>query len=185
MSDIKEQLDLIKEKFLNDDFLENKGLSNEVGFHFFCYPPKEEMLIRNYIEKLKVDTNEKYTIKNYDLYDVFLEVLEEKRVLDKVAGLEQKKGKENLLFQLQKIATPEAFIEKMDYKSLAKGDVVVITGVGKVFPYMRSHNLLENMQKHFSETPVVVFYPGVYDGTSPKLFDKFNDGHYYRAFNLL
>ncbi|MFV0503482.1 MAG: DUF1788 domain-containing protein [Lachnospirales bacterium] len=181
---IKEQLDLITERFSDSNFLHNKGLSNEVGFHFFCYPPKEEMLIRSYIQNLKNNKKEKYNLKVYDLYQIFLEILEEKGVLNKVSKLEEKKGKDNLLFQLKKIATPDAFINKI-YEPDQHIDIVIIIGIGKVFPFIRTHNLLENMQVNFSNTPVVVFYPGSYDGTCPKLFDKFNDGHYYRAFNLL
>lgn len=185
MDNIKEKLDMIKNRFSEDDFLANRGLSNEVGIYFFCYPPYEEMLIRSFTEKLVDDKNEKFNVINYDLYEVFLEILKDKRIIDKVEQLEEKKGKDNLLKQLQKIATPIAFIEKMNYEPHKLGDIILLTGVGKVFPYMRSHNLLENIQVYFSDIPVVVFYPGAYDGVSPKLFNKFSDGHYYRAFNLL
>ncbi|OON94627.1 MAG: cytoplasmic protein [Candidatus Epulonipiscioides saccharophilum] len=183
MENIDERLELIKNRISDKDFLSNKGLSNEVGFHFFCYDPKHEMRIRNYIKNLKYD--EKIHIIEYDLYRIFLDILESKRVLKNVASVEEKKGKEYLLTQIQKIATPDAFVEKMKYDNHKFGDVVILSGVGKVFPYMRSHNLLENMQLHFFDVPVVVFYPGEYDGISPKLFGKFIDGHYYRAFNLL
>lgn len=185
MEDLKDRLDLIKQRISEETFLANKGLSNEVGFHFFCYNPKYEMLVRNYIGILKEDTGAAYNIIEHDLYEVFLNILEDKRVLRTVASLEDKKGKEHLLAQIQKIATPQAFIERIKYEDHQLGDVLVLTGVGKVFPYMRSHNLLESMQAYFSDIPVLLFYPGEYDGTSPKLFDKFTDGHYYRAFNLL
>ena len=183
--DIKEQLDLIKKRISEPDFLANKGLSNEVGFHFFCYAPEYEMIVRDYITKLKEDKSPVYNIIEHDLYNVFINILEEKRVLKNVPSLEEKKGKEHLLAQIQKIATPQAFIEKMKYEPHELGDILVLSGVGKVFPYMRSHNLLESMQAYFSDIPVIVFYPGEYDGTSPKLFNKFSDGHYYRAFDLL
>lgn len=183
--DIKEKLDLIKARISEPDFLANKGLSNEVGFHFFCYEPEHEMIVRNYISKLKDDSNSPYNIIEHDLYDIFINILEEKRVLKNIPSHEEKKGKEHLLAQVQKIATSQAFIEKMKYEPHQLGDVLVLSGVGKVFPYMRSHNLLESMQAYFSDIPVIVFYPGEYDGTSPKLFSKFTDGHYYRAFNLL
>lgn len=185
MKDIKEKLDLIKARISEEDFLANRGLSNEVGFHFFCYSPQHEIIVRDYIRRLKDDNTGSFRIIEHDLYQVFLNILEEKRVLKNVANLEEKKGKEFLLSQLQKIATPAAFIEKMKYEPHKFGDVLVLSGVGKVFPYIRSHNLLESMQAYFSDIPVVVFYPGEYDGTSPKLFDKFSDGHYYRAFDLL
>ncbi len=183
MRNINDRLDSIKSRISDKDFLSNKGLSNEVGFHFFCYEPEHEMIIRNYIKKLKYDKD--INIIEHDLYHIFLDILENKRVLKSVASLENKKGREYLLKQIQKIATPDVFVEKMKYDNHKFGDIIVLSGVGKVFPYIRSHNLLESMQVHFFDVPVLVFYPGEYDGTSPKLFSKFTDGHYYRAFNLL
>ena len=38
---IKQELDRIKERISNKDFLENKGLSNEVGIHVFCYKAED------------------------------------------------------------------------------------------------------------------------------------------------
>jgi hypothetical protein len=89
------------------------------------------------------------------------------------------------LEQLQKIATPEAFLGKMEYKPHQHGDVLFLTGIGKVFPFMRSHIMLNIMQETFADIPIVVFYPGTFNGQELTLFDKFHDGNYYRAFNLL
>ena len=50
---------------------------------------------------------------------------------------------------------------------------------------MRSHKMLDSMQQAFSDIPIVMFYPGEFNGQSLILFEKFHDGNYYRAFNLL
>ena len=99
--------------------------------------------------------------------------------------MEDRKGKEYLSEQLQKVATPEAFVEKMKYETHKKGDVLLITGIGKVYPFMRSHKILDNIQHIFPDIPVLMLYPGTFDGQDLGLFGKFLDGHYYRAFNLL
>ena len=65
------------------------------------------------------------------------------------------------------------------------GDILLITGVGKVYPFMRSHNILDNLQHIFSDIPVVLLYPGTYNGQELSLFDEFQDGNYYRAFNMI
>lgn len=65
------------------------------------------------------------------------------------------------------------------------GDVLIITGVGEVYPFMRVHNILNNMQSSFRDVPVVVAYPGTFDGGSLSLFGKLKDGNYYRAFDLI
>ena len=99
--------------------------------------------------------------------------------------MEKKKGSEGLLKQLQKAVPPEAFVEKMKYEPHEHGDILLITGVGKVYPFMRSHNILDNIQHIFSDIPVVMLYPGAYNGQALSLFDEFNDGNYYRAFNMI
>ena len=99
--------------------------------------------------------------------------------------MEDRKGKEFLMEQLQKVATPEAFVKKMQYEPHVAGDILLISGIGKVYPFMRSHKILDNIQHIFADIPVLMLYPGTFDGQDLGLFGKFLDGHYYRAFNLL
>ncbi len=185
MTDIKQELDKIKARISDANFLANKGLSNEVGIHVFTYEPQHELIVRDYIERLVNTPSKDYRIIERDMYKILLEILDEKRVLVSVPSLEEKKGKDFLLAQLQKIATQDAFLTKMKYEPRQYGDVLFLTGVGKVYPFMRSHKILDSMQLEFDKVPIVMFYPGVFDGKSLSLFDKFHDGNYYRAFNLL
>lgn len=185
MVDIKQELDRIKGRISEANFLSNKGLSNEVGIHVFTYAPQHELIVRDYIERLLANPSEGFRIIERDMYVILLEILEEKRVLATVPSLEEKKGKDYLLAQLQKIATPEAFLAKMNYEPHERCDVLFLTGVGKVYPFMRSHKMLDSMQQAFADIPIVMFYPGEFNGQSLVLFDKFHDGNYYRAFNLL
>ena len=145
MSDIKQELDRIRDRISDPSFLANKGLSNEVGIHVFCYDPADELIVRDFVSRLKAENGTPYHIKECDLYEIFLKLLEDKRVLKSVDGLEEKRGKEYLLKQLQKIATPEALLEYMKYEPHEYGDVLFLTGVGKIFPFMRSHKMLDSM----------------------------------------
>jgi hypothetical protein len=185
MADIKQELDKIKARISDANFLANKGLSNEVGIHVFTYAPQHELIVRDYIERLINTPSDEFRIIERDMYKILLEILEEKRVLNSAPGLEEKKGKDYLLTQLQKIATQEAFLAKMKYEPHERGDVLFLTGIGKVYPFMRSHKMLDSMQQAFWDIPIVMFYPGEFNGQSLILFDKFHDGNYYRAFNLL
>lgn len=185
MEDIKQKLDKIKGRISDPNFLANKGLSNEVGIHVFKYAPQHELIVRDYIARLVNTPSDAYRIIERDMYKILLEILNEKRVLDTVPLLEEKKGKGYLLSQLQKIATPEAFLAKMTYEPHRHGDVLFLTGIGKVYPFMRAHKMLDSMQQVFSDIPIVMFYPGEFNGQNLILFGKFHDGNYYRAFNLL
>ena len=185
MANIKQELDKIKARISDADFLANKGLSNEVGIHVFAYEPRYELIVRDFIERLVSTPSDIYRIIERDMYKILLEILDDKRVLGKVPGMEETKGKKYLLEQLQKNATDKAFLAKMQYDPHQRGDVLFLTGVGKVYPFMRAHNMLERMQQPFSDIPIVMFYPGEYNGQSLILFDKFHDANCYRAFNLL
>ena len=84
------------------------------------------------------------------------------------------------------ILTHEEVAEKM---KAVHFDVMFISGVGEVFPYIRSHNVLNNLQSTAKEKPTVMFFPGAYihsleGGASLDLFGKLQDDKYYRAFNI-
>ena len=73
----------------------------------------------------------------------------------------------------------------MQYEPHEPGDVLLLTGVGEVFPFMRIHSLLEALQPEFPDIPILVMYPGTYDGRFVRLFDKLEPNPYYRAFNII
>ena len=76
MDMIKQELDRIKDRISDPSFLSNKGLSNEVGIHVFCYDPKDEIVVQDYIRRLKAESNTPYRIIECDLYEIFLSLLE-------------------------------------------------------------------------------------------------------------
>lgn len=185
MQDIIERLQILQNSMSNETFLSNKGLSNEVGLYVFAYRPEEEMVIRQFLRLISAAKNENYHPIVYDLYDILLEICRKRRILDRIAQMETLRGTEQILGQIQRIAPPEAYVEHMKYENHCYGDVVMITGVGRVFPYMRSHNILNNLQHVFDDIPVILFYPGEYNGQTLTLFGEFADDNYYRAFNLV
>ena len=185
MSDIMNNLNKVSTRLSEEAFLTNKGLSNEEGIHVFCYDPKDELTVRAFFDNLMQQQDVPYRLIERDLYKIFIEICEGKRILKSIPSMEERKGKDHLAEQLQKVATPEAFVKKMQYEPHQKGDVLLITGIGKVYPFMRSHKILDNIQHIFADIPVLILYPGTFDGQDLGLFGKFLDGHYYRAFNLL
>lgn len=184
MTKISERLDSLKSLIQDPDFLEGKGLSNEVNIRIFCYDPKEEMTVRHFVEQI---TNEQLNCRviHYDLYEVFLDILRDKRILEKVEGLEEKRGKDFIKKQFDKSCDAKTFAAKLSYPDHQRKDVVVLSGVGKVFPFMRVHSLLEAMQPLFTDVPILVLYPGEFDGHYVRLFNKLKKNEYYRAFKSI
>lgn len=185
MSEINERLDSLRGLVQNREFLEGKGLSNEVNIRIFCYDPKDEMAVRHFTGKLTADKSLGCRIIEYNLYKVFLSICDDKRITEKIPELENKKGNKFVLEHMSRIANNIAFIEKMKYEPHQAGDVVLVTGVGEAFPFIRVHALLDAMQPHFSNVPILVMYPGTFDGRYVKLFDMLTPNPYYRAFNVV
>lgn len=183
MSNINERLDKVKERFTDPNFLTNKGLANEVGIYIFSYDPEDEMTVRFFLEKLKKEKG--FNTIQYDLYEIFIDYLKERKLYDRVFSLEERSGKEAVESQLKKLIPPKLYVDKMKYPNHQYGDIVIISGVGKIYPFTRIHTMLENVADEFKDIPVVVFYPGKYDGKTLTLFNKYFDDNHYRSFALI
>ena len=184
MNDLNERLDELKRLIPSQDFLQGKGLSNEVNIRIFCYEPQKEMTVRHFTEKLVSDSNLACRLKEYNLYKVFLSICDDKRITSRIPQQEEKKGTKFILGQLTRMANNAAFIEKMKAELSDEDEVILLTGVGEVFPFIRVHDLLEARQPPFNR-PILVMYPGSFDGRYVRLFAKLKPNPYYRAFNVV
>ena len=181
MSSLNERLDAIKAKIQSDEYLDGKGLSNELNITVFCYDPKEEMTIRHFLSQIKSEKLE-CNIFEFDLYELFLDILKEKRILDRIEQLEEKRGKAFIRKQLANGCDAKVFAQKIASIGYQRGDVVILSGVGKIFPFMRVHALLEALQPLLTSVPMLVFYPGEYTGDQLRLFNILKPNNYYRPF---
>ena len=189
MTPFKNRLDKILDRLTSEKLLSNSGLGNEIGFYIFDYPPEFEVAVRDHIRfvlrqlpKKKPDL--KFT--HINLFDLMLDYLKNRNLLDRVLDIELKKGSEALLSALK---------GPLDAKKIAKefitlappedNDLVLVSGVGSVYPMLRSHNLLNNLHHLTEDTPLVMFYPGVFTGQGLRLFGKLKETNYYRAFQLV
>lgn len=187
MANIYRRLDKVIDKIKEDKFIDGRGLGNEISFYVFDYEPSEELIVRDRITDFKKEfsyegSNRK--IIEFDLYKMLLEIAKEKKIFDRVFQVEEKQGKEALFKAMTTFAKPEIFLNKIKAQ-LGDHNVVFLTGVGKVYPFVRSHNILNNLQEVIDKIPVIMFFPGKYDGQSLQLFGKFKDDNYYRAFRLV
>ena len=193
MLSIDDRLNKIEAIITEKDFLENKGLGNEVGYYIFDYSPKDELFVRNYIVFLKNKINgssDKAKIVEYDLYDLIIQILDQEGYLEKCFEKEKENGyidmAEDIVDTLGLDNTNELnLIVSYILKHTPDHSIVFLTGVGKCFPIMRSHNILNNLHQVFDTVPIILFFPGQYDGQELQLFGTVNDSNYYRAFRLV
>ncbi|EOP54852.1 DUF1788 domain-containing protein [Bacillus mycoides] len=191
MRSIQQRLDMIREKITSSNFRESKGLGNEIGYHIFDYDPQDEMLIRLQIKYLKerINTsNSSVYIREFDLYEIVLEILAEKGYLQKNFEMEEKRGSEFVLNATKKalrLTLSSDLVVKYISEKIEPNDIVFLTGIGKAFPIIRSHTILNNLHSAVDTVPVIMFFPGKYDGQELKLFNEIKDDNYYRAFQLI
>lgn len=191
MSYLDERLDSAEKKIKEPKFRENRGLGNEVGYYIFDYPAEEELYVReriNYIQKRNEDSSDEYKIIIFDLYDIMIKILEDKKYLDKCYSIEQKKGFQkvsNAVANLMKVNSTDGMIVNYIKEHTPEKAIIFITGIGKCYPIIRSHTVLNNLHLVIDKVPVVLFYPGKYDGQELVLFNEIKDDNYYRAFKLV
>lgn len=182
MADIKERLDNLRIHIQEPEFLEGKGLSNEVNIRIFCYDAEDEMTVRQFIDQITTDQSIACHLIECNLYETFLALCDDIDITEAIFEMEAADGKAFLLDQLHSAIGEGEFIEKIQYEPHHSGDVLMLTGVGDVFPFMRVHSLLEALQPYFSDIPILVMYPGTFDGSYVRLFDRLTPNPYYRAF---
>lgn len=173
-------------------FLKKQGLGNEVPF-FICPFKPEESVDMERLQRQLINRLEKAGIRilSINLYDLSVELLKERDIWDQVLEMEASIPKEQLMELLQGVLDPETHLVPAIAARLAdtEFDVLFLSGVGEVFPYIRSHNVLNNLQSTAKEKPTLMFFPGDYvhsveNGASLELFAQFHDDRYYRAFNI-
>lgn len=190
MNRLEERLQLAESIIRKKSFRENRGLGNEVGYYIFDYPPEKEMYIRERIEYIKSRNNvefDGFEIVVFDIYDILIEILESEGFLEQCFKFEKKQGLPRIIKavgNLLQINDDASLIIKYIKDRTKESSVIFLTGVGKCYPILRSHKVLNNLHQAMDDVPVIMFYPGVYDGQELVLFSKIKDDNYYRAFRL-
>ena len=186
---LTERLNKILPRIISDDFLKGRGIGNEIAFYIFDYPPEDELRVREHIHFLLdhiPKQRPELRVKHFNLFDFILDYLKSRNLLEKALKMQREKGDEALKEALKgplhenKLAT--LFVEVAQPQ---QNDLVLLSGVGNVWPLLRSHTLLNNLHPIMGNTPLVMFYPGRYDGQSLRLFGKLKSNNYYPAFKLI
>jgi len=179
------RLNKLKDRLSSPELVNNKGLGNEIGFYIFDYPAQFELDLRSHLDKTIRSIDRK--IIQIDLFRLLLDYLTKRNLLSSAIDLQKNKGDDEMLRALkgpldeEKRIAPEIeeILKDRDF------DLVIIHGVGGCYPLIRVHRLLNCLQPILKDKPLVVFYPGEYDGQRLSLFGRLSDDNYYRAFRLV
>lgn len=191
MTELEERFQHLQEKIKTKSFQENRGLSNEVGYYIFDYDPKQALYVRDEIRQI----SERSTVatvgvdvKVINVFDIMMKIVDDFGYRDAFIQLEKDGGINQVVEQMNNILemnNEENLVVKEIEKQITSDKLVVfITGIGQVFPLLRAHKILNTMNQVIDKMPVVMFYPGRYDGLSLQAFNQLQDDNYYRAFPL-
>lgn len=177
----------------SERFLRMEGLSKEVPFFIYPYEPEDALEVAKARKRIKIRLAKRgIEVREINLYDLSVDLLKQRGDWDEVLEVEPELDKAEFTEMLQSMLNPQQHLAPAIRERLAGGefDIVFLTGIGEVFPYIRSHNVLNNLQSVVVGRPMLMFFPGSYDqsdtlGSSLVLFSKFKDDQYYRARNIL
>ena len=189
---LSERFDHLVSVISGERFLKMQGLNNEVPFFICPYKSEEALDMGRIVGNVKKQlSNDGVHVLHINLYDLSIELLRSRDIFDSLIDSESSVSKDELKELLQGVLDPEAHLipaisEKISDTEI---DVLFLSGVGEVFPYLRSHNILNNLQSSAKDKPTVMFFPGSYsysdeEGASLDLFGRLHDDKYYRAFNI-
>jgi len=164
----------------------------ELSFYIFDYDPGDELQVRAFVRDLIAQhtfSGSEINPVECDLFELMLEMLAGEKVkdasiLELVPGMEEKDGRERIEKALRGVLAPKKMASIIKEK-IENRNLILLTGVGKLYPLLRSHTILNNLQHVIDKTPLIMFYPGTYDEKELRLFNLFKDENYYRAFRLV
>ena len=185
-----EKLNSIEPRLKEPGFLESVRSGVNVPFYILDYDPADEFMVREYVGLLKGKINSEsndMVIKEFDLYDLIIECLEEKKQLDMALMMEESKGTLRLYEAIKNttgLKLESNMISKKFLEDLQPNDVLVVTGVGKAYPILRVHKVLSMLKAYIKFNPLIVKYPGTYVNNELSLFGEI-DREYYQAFKFI
>lgn len=185
MEDIAKKFDHLYRVISTEEFLRMESLGGEIPFFLTAYDPKQQTEVDIAIKGLKnkLELNG-IPVLELNLYEISMEILSAELGEGEIFELEKQMDKPAFKEALQSILDiNEVLIPKI--KSIidaSNAQVYFLTGIGLVFPFIRSHNVLNNLQNVAKQAPTVGFFAGTYNGLSLELFGLMKDDNYYRAF---
>jgi len=187
MENIADKFEHIYQHLSSKSFLRMEALGGEIPFFISAYQANKENEVQDAIKKImrKLDANG-IVVLEINLYNIACDILEDKGGVERMFKVEKSKNKAKFLKALQStLNIHEVLMPRI--RTLideSEAHVYFITGIGLVYPYIRSHNILNNLQNVAKKAPTLMFFPGDYNGHSLKLFGMLKDDNYYRAFNI-
>jgi hypothetical protein len=114
---LEERLNQIIGRITSREFLDSKGLGNEIGFWIFDYPPDREMDVRDFLAGTVLPALAKKApsvrAETVNLLTLVSEILEERNLLEKAMAMQQAKGDDATLAALRSVLKEDKLAQKI------------------------------------------------------------------------
>ena len=180
-TELKRKMDALEHMVHDDMFLKGRGQGNELSFFVFDYDPADELVVRDYVRRIVRQAQQQVVCVN--LFQTVLAIFEAEVGNGALLELEAQEGTQALQDAMMPMLESDRLMRFIAQESQG-ADVLLLTGVGNLFPLMRSHTVLNRLHEWIAGIPVVLFFPGTYSGQKLMLFNMLEDDNYYRAFRI-
>ncbi len=185
MIDIETLFEGIYNKLISPEF--GKNLGGELPLFIQPVPSERQSDVESQIKRLSTRLLKKGIVSvSINLYDLCMDILREADVLDAILEQEQEIEREDIISTLDSVLDIKSIIIPRIKDAIVEAhpQYAFISGVGNVYPFVRSHGILNNIDELTDECNLILFFPGEYNNLQLKLFGKISDENYYRGHNL-
>ena len=193
---LEDRLDQILPRITSDELLSSEGIGNEIACYIFDYPAQKETEIRKHLEEMMerlASRHSELRVLHLNLLDVILAYLKQRGLFEKTLEMQATKDSAAVLRALKGPVSAEKIRDFIAAEHApGNADLLLLSGVGSAWPMLRAHSLLNCLHPVMGSTPLVLFYPGTFDGTTLRLFGQITTTTsdpgtkpYYRAFMLV
>ena len=184
MIDIETLFEGIYNKLISPEF--GKNLGGELPLFIQPVPSERQSDVESQIKRLSTRLLKKGIVSvSINLYDLCMDILREADVLDAILEQEQEIEREDIISTLDSVLDIKSIIIPRIKDAIVEAhpQYAFISGVGNVYPFVRSHGILNNIDELTDECNLILFFPGEYNNLQLKLFGKISDENYYRGHN--
>ena len=183
--DMETLFEVLYNKLTSPDF--GKNLGGELPLFIQPIPSEYQADAEGQIKRLATRLKRK-GIESVciNLYDLCMDLLAEAGILETILSEEQNLERDDIISTLDSVLDIKTVIIPRIKDAIieANPQYAFISGVGSVYPFVRSHGILNNIDELTNECNLILFFPGEYNNLQLKLFGSISDENYYRGHNL-
>ena len=169
METLQERFATLERRLFVENFLDEQRTI--IPNFLFAYQGEQEAYVNKSVQEILMKAEEhQKKIVEVNLFDVFTTLFAEE--LEDVFALAESEGLEMLLDAVEPTLNDSDSLVEV-FNTLSKdSDVVLLTGVGTAYPIIHTSGILKRLATSGHSKPIIVFYPGTFNGTQLKLFDR-------------